>query len=84
MNYLQDAFIEKHKLTRQDNNFYVALNHLAQFLKITTLLFFKPGLTYLPLSEPSNFFETDIAFAHVRIEEMLSPFTNRPPQKPKR
>ena len=70
----QDAFVERHKLTRQDNNFYVALNHLAQFLKITKVLFHTEGVTHASLSEANCFEETDIAFANVRIEEMLKPF----------
>lgn len=70
----QDAFATKHNLTRRDDNFYVALNHLAQFLKITKVLFHKDGVTHCSLSEANCFEETDIAFASVRIDEMLQPF----------
>lgn len=70
----QDAFVEKHGLTRRDDNFYVALNHLAQFLKITKCLFYKPGVRHCSLNDPNCFEECDIAFASVRIDEMLRPF----------
>ena len=70
----QDAFVTKHNLTRRDNDFYVALNHLAQFLKITKVLFHKEGVTHCSLAEANCFEETDIAFASVRIDEMLKPF----------
>jgi hypothetical protein len=70
----QDAFATKYNLTRRDDNFYVALNHLAQFLKITKVLFHKEGVTHCSLAEANCFEETDIAFASVRIDEMLKPF----------
>lgn len=70
----QDAFVTKHNLTRRDNDFYVQLNHLAQFLKITKVLFHKEGVTHCSLAEANCFEETDIAFASVRIDEMLKPF----------
>lgn len=69
-----NAFVDKYNLTRQDDDFYVALNHLAQFLKITKVLFFRPGVTHAGLGDASMFMETDIAFASVRINEMLAPF----------
>lgn len=75
----QDAFVTKHNLTRRDNDFYVALNHLAQFLKITKVLFHKEGVTHCSLAEANCFEETDIAFASVRIEEMLKPFYKETP-----
>lgn len=70
----QDAFVEKHNLTRRDDNFYVQLNHLAQFLKITKVLFHKQYVTHCSLADANCFEETDIAFASVRIDEMLKPF----------
>ena len=70
----QDAFVTKHNLTRRDDNFYVALNHLAQFLKITKVLFHKEYVTHASLADANCFEETDIAFASVRIDEMLKPF----------
>lgn len=69
-----NAFVDKYNLTRQDNDFYVALNHLAQFLKITRVVFYLPGVTHASLSDATMFEETDIAFASVRINEMLAPF----------
>lgn len=71
-----NAFVDKYNLTRQDDDFYVALNHLAQFLKITRVVFYKPHVTHASLSEANCFEETDIAFAKVRIDEMLAPFLN--------
>lgn len=71
-----NAFVDKHNLTRQDDDFYVALNHLAQFLKITRVVFYKPNVTHAALSEANYFEETDIAFAKIRIDEMLAPFLN--------
>lgn len=67
-------FVDKHNLTRQDDDFYVALNHLAQFLKITKVLFQRPYSGHNGLGDASSFDETDIAFASVRINEMLAPF----------
>lgn len=72
----QDKFINKYNLTRQDDDFYVALNHLAQFLGITKVAFYRNGITHSSLETASNFVETDIAFAKVRIDEMLAPFYN--------
>lgn len=71
-----NKFVDKYNLTRQDDDFYVALNHLAQFLKITRVVFYKPGVTHASLSEANCFEETDIAFAKIRIDEMLAPFLN--------
>jgi hypothetical protein len=67
-------FVDKHSLTRQDDDFYVALNHLAQFLKITRVVFYKSGVRHCGLGDAQCFDETDIAFASVRINEMLAPF----------
>lgn len=69
-----NAFVDKHGLTRQDDDFYVALNHLAQFLKITRVVFYKPHVTHASLSDTGMFEEIDIAFASVRINKMLAPF----------
>ena len=69
-----DAFVAKHNLTRQDDDFYVALNHLAQFLKITRVAFYRPDIACSSLDQANCFEETDIAFASVRINELLAPF----------
>lgn len=71
-----NAFVDKYNLTRQDDDFYVALNHLAQFLKITKVVFYKKYVTHAALSDVNVFEECDIAFAKVRINEMLKPFLN--------
>lgn len=70
----RDKFLDKFGLSRRGDDFYVELNHLAQFLKITKVLFYKPGVRHTSLSETANFEECDIAFAKVRIDEMLAPF----------
>ena len=67
-------FLDKFGLSRRGDDFYVELNHLAQFLKITKVLFYKPGVRHTSLAETANFEETDIAFAKERIDEMLAPF----------
>lgn len=69
-----DKFLDKYSLKRQPDSFYVALNHLAQFLKITKVAFFKPPYTTGCLNEADRFMEIDIAFAEERINEMLAPF----------
>lgn len=76
-----NAFVDKYNLTRQDDDFYVALNHLAQFLKITKVVFYKKYITHAALSDVNVFEETDIAFAKVRIDEMLAPFLNETPNE---
>ena len=76
-----NAFVDKYNLTRQDDDFYVALNHLAQFLKITRVVFFKPGVTRASLSEANCFEETDIAFAKINVDAMLKPFLNETPNE---
>ena len=76
-----NAFVDKYNLTRQDDDFYVALNHLAQFLKITRVVFFKPGVTRASLSEANCFEETDIAFAKINVDAMLKPFLNETPKE---
>lgn len=70
----RDKFIDKYKLTRRGDNFYVELNHLAQFLKITKVLFYKPFVTHCSLADANCFEEYDIAFAADRINEMTQPF----------
>jgi hypothetical protein len=69
-----EKFVDGHNLTRQEDDFYVALNHLAQFLKITKVVFMKKGVHHCSLSETNCFEEVDIAFAKVKIDEMLEPF----------
>ncbi len=69
-----EKFVTTHNLTRQEDDFYVALNHLAQFLKITKVVFMKNGVHHCALSETNCFEEVDIAFAKVKIDEMLQPF----------
>lgn len=70
----RDKFLDKFGLSRRGDDFYVELNHLAQFLKITKVVFYKSGVRHTSLSETNNFEECDIAFASVRINEMLAPF----------
>lgn len=67
----QDAFVDKHKLSSTEDNFYAALHHLAQFLGITTVAFYKPEAHSRSLAEPSNFLETDIAFANEAIDNLI-------------
>lgn len=69
-----NKFVDKHGLTRQDDDFYVALNHLAQFLKITKVVFMDKGVRHCSLSETHCFEEVDIAFAKVHIDNLLAPF----------
>ena len=68
-----EIFKNRHNLKSSDD-FYVELNHLAQFLKITRVLFYKPGITHSSLESTGNFFECDIAFAEEPINTMLRPF----------
>ena len=69
-----ENFKNRHNLNRSDKDFYVELNHLAQFLKITKVVFFKPGVRHASLSEANCYEEIDIAFAKERIDAMLAPF----------
>lgn len=69
-----DKFVDKHGIARRPDDFYVALNHLAQFLKITTVLFYKPQVRHCSLAETNCFSEVDIAFAEQVILNMLAPF----------
>lgn len=69
-----DKFVYKHSIARRPDDFYVALNHLAQFLKITTVLFHKPNVRHCSMAETHCFDEIDIAFAEERILQMLAPF----------
>lgn len=68
-----ENFKTKFNLTRRDDNFFVELNHLAQFLKITKVVFYKPGVLHCSLAETNCFEEVDIAFAKERIDAMLAP-----------
>jgi hypothetical protein len=67
-------FFDKNNLRRQDDDFYVALHYLAVFLKITKVVFFKPGVRHASLSEANRFEEMDLVQAKVRIDELLAPF----------
>jgi hypothetical protein len=67
-------FKTKFNLNRSGDDFYVELNHLAQFLKLTRVLFYKPGVRHSSLEEANNFFECDIALCEERINEILAPF----------
>ena len=69
-----ENFKNRHGLNRSDKDFYVELNHLAQFLKITRVVFLKPGVRHASLSEANCYEEIDIAFAKERIDAMLAPF----------
>lgn len=69
-----ENFKNRHGLNRSDKDFYVELNHLAQFLKITRVVFLKSGVRHASLSEANCYEEVDIAFAKGRIDAMLAPF----------
>jgi hypothetical protein len=69
-----EKFYDKNNLRRQDDDFYVALHYLAVFLKITKIVFFKPGVRHASLNESNCFEEVDLVQAKVRIDEMLEPF----------
>lgn len=70
----RDKYFEKMGFARQDEEFYVALCHLAQFLKITKCVFQSPNVRHTSLSEINNFIETDLAGASVHVERLLAPF----------
>ena len=69
-----ENFKNRHGIANRSDNFYVELNHLAQFLKITRVVFLKPGVRHASLSEANCYEEIDIAFAKERIDAMLAPF----------
>lgn len=69
-----EIFKTRYNLNRSGDDFYVELNHLAQFLKLTRVLFYKPGVRHTSLEETSNFFECDIALCEEHINKMLAPF----------
>lgn len=69
-----ENFKNRHGLTHRDDNFFVELNHLAQFLKITKVLFIKGGVRHCSLADAQCYEEVDIAFAKERIDAMLAPF----------
>lgn len=68
-----EIFKKQHGINASDD-FYTELNHLAQFLKITRVLFFKPGVGFSNLELTGNFFECDIALCEEHINAMLAPF----------
>lgn len=68
-----EIFKNQHGIKSSDD-FYIELNHLAQFLKITRVLFHRPGITHSSLESTGNFFECDIALAEPHIDTMLAPF----------
>lgn len=71
-----DMFHDKHGLSRSDSNFYVVLNHLAQFLKITKVVIIRPEYANhrASLDNTSAYEEIDIALCEPRILQMLAPF----------
>lgn len=69
-----ENFRKRHNLKRAEDSFYVELNHLAQFLKITTVAFHKPGVRHCSLAEANCFEEIDIALCEGHINKMLAPF----------
>ena len=69
-----ENFKNRHGSNHSDKDFYVELNHLAQFLKITRVVFLKSGVRHASLSEANCYEEIDIAFAKERIDAMLAPF----------
>lgn len=72
-----ENFKNRHALNRGKEDFYVELNHLAQFLKITRVVFLKPGVQHASLAEANCYEEVDIAFAKERIDLMLAPFCQK-------
>lgn len=70
-------FCDKQKVRRSDDDFYVALAHLANFLKITKVVFYKSHMRGNSLGEPENFEEYDLASAKIRIDELLLPFAHK-------
>ena len=70
-------FLDKNKLYNQSDDFYVAMHYLAVFLKITKVIFSKPGKRQTNLSDLDNFEELNLVEAGVRINEMLAPFVKR-------
>ena len=69
-----ENFKNRHGLNHSDKDFYVELNHLAQFLKITRVAFVKPGVRHATVADGNCYEEIDIAFAKERIDAMLEPF----------
>lgn len=69
-----EIFKNRFTLKCHEDNFYVELNHLAQFLKITKVAFHKVGVRHCSLAEANCFDELDIALCGWRIDEMLAPF----------
>ena len=67
-------FCDRHNIRNRGDSFYIALNHLAQFLKITTTLWFMPGHEGCSFEKQQNFEELDIAFAEERLNILLAPF----------
>jgi hypothetical protein len=69
-----EKYNAKHDLGNYDRDFYTVLYHLAQFLKVTTVLFYKPGVRSCNLSQTNNFEEVDLLAAKGRIDALLQPF----------
>ena len=67
-------FLDKNELYNHSDDFYVALHYLAVFLKITKVIFSKPGVRQTNLGDANNFEELNLVEAGVRINEMLRPF----------
>lgn len=67
-------FYEDNNLSRRQDDFYTALKSLSQFLKVSTICFYKPGVRHAALSEANCFEEMHIVDAEERINTMLAPF----------
>ncbi len=73
-----DKFIDKNNLARRPDDFYVALQHLAVFLKISKVVFYKSGVKCASLEEADKFEEVDLGTAKVLIDGLLAPFVQIP------
>lgn len=69
---------DKNEWRHSEDDYYVALAHLAQFLKIDKIVFHKEGVRHCALSETNCFEEMDIFNAKVRLDKLLAPFLQTP------
>lgn len=69
-----EKYKAKHKLGTHEESFYDSMRHLADMLKITTVVFYKPGVRHCSLNETNCFEEYDIAGAESRLDALLAQF----------
>lgn len=69
-----EKYKAKHNLGTREESFYDAMRHLADMLKITTVVFYKPGVRSCNLDKTDNFEECDIAGAEGRLDALLRQF----------